>query len=400
MNSFRYDGVIPASKSHFNRALICASYDLSVTLQGGSSCDDVVKMKNAIHLLGPGGTYDCGSAGTVLRFLALRVSRIPGRHILKGTARLFSRPYEDLAEIFDQLQVKYQFHADHVIIDSQGWKLKNETLKVNREKSSQFASGIILNAWNLDFPLTIEWDEVKVSEGYWQMSAQVVKDFGMEIKQTERKVQIPAKQKIKIKSYQVESDLSSTFAVAAYAALNGEATFRDFPFKSLQPDKVFVQILEEMGAGVEKGKDYVRIYQKNGQNSLQGVHWNLNECPDLFPVLSTLCAFANGPSCLDGAPHLAYKESNRILKTAEIVKAIGVDTKILPDGMEIHPPHKLNIQVKPFDYDTDHDHRLAFAASLLQSQKCPIRILHPEVVDKSFPEFWDVINIKSTAQLS
>lgn len=401
MSVFRYDGVIPASKSYFNRALICASYSGSgsVLLRGESSCDDVIKMQEAFARLETQSSYDCGSAGTVLRFLALRASRIPGRHILKGTPRLMSRPQEDLQEILTQLSVKLERYSDHLVIQGDGWKLKEPTLKVNREKSSQFVSGILLNAWNLDFPLSISWDPGGVSEGYWQMSVQVVKDFGMELEQDSSGLRIPAQAKIKVREYEVESDISSTFAIAAYAALNGEATFRHFPFQTLQPDKVFLQILEKMGVGIEKTSAQVRVFRKYPDTlHLHGVNWNLNECPDLFPVLATLCGFAKGPSRLDGAPHLIFKESNRIQKTAELLHHMGVQTKILPDGMEIHPPQSRAIVDRPFDYDPDHDHRLAFAASLLASQNYPIHILHSDVVNKSFPEFWQIL-INNTLKL-
>lgn len=399
MSVFHFDGVIPASKSHFNRALICASHGSDIKLMGDATCDDVKKMKEAFSSLGQQKIYDCGSAGTVLRFLALRVSRIPGVHILKGTKRLLSRPQEDLCDILSQLGVNVELKSDRMIISSpSGWKLKENILKVNREKSSQFVSGILLNSWNLDFPLQIKWETEGVSEGYWQMSVQVVKDFGMDLVEDKSGVTIPVYSQIKIREYNVESDVSSTFAIAAYAALNGEAIFRDFPFQTLQPDKVFLQILEQMGVGIEKSSSYIRIFQKYPHRNLKGIHWNLNDCPDLFPVLATLCAFAKGPSRLDGAPHLIFKESNRIQKTAELLHHLGVTTKILPDGMEIYPGESLVIPKVLFDYDTDHDHRLAFAASLLASQKCPIRILHPEVVNKSFPEFWEIL-VNNTKKL-
>lgn len=394
-DSFYYAGIIPASKSHFNRALICASYaDSAVTLQGDSNSDDVQKMQEALSNLYKNSSFDCGSAGTVLRFLALRVSRIPGVHILKGSSRLLSRPQEDLAAVFEQLGVRVHFQPEQIIIESQGWKLKNSTLKVNREKSSQFISGVLLNAWNLNFPLTIEWDKPGVSEGYWQMSTQVVQNFGMKLQQNNLGVTIPAHSKININTYAVESDLSSAFAIAAYAALNGQATFKNFPTHSLQPDKVFLEILKNMGVGIEFKENEVRVFKKS---SLNGIHCNLNSCPDLFPVLATLCAFAKGPSRLDGAPHLVFKESNRIQKTAELLHHMNVKTKILPDGMEINPPAELAIPLTNFSYDTDHDHRLAFATALLASKHYPIQILHPEVVTKSFPEFWDIVGHKSSA---
>ncbi|MBK7890801.1 MAG: 3-phosphoshikimate 1-carboxyvinyltransferase [Bdellovibrionales bacterium] len=389
MSGFRFDGVIPASKSLFNRALICASYGDDVILHGDSSCDDVVKMKAAIHTLGSGHDFDCGSAGTVLRFLALRVSRIPGRHVLRGTTRLFSRPQNDLQDILNQLGVNLVLHTDHMIVQGDGWRPQAPRVRVSRKNSSQFVSGLLLNAWNLEFPLEIEWDEVGVSDGYWQMTVRLVKEFGMNVCQTERGVQVPERSEVKLKQYQVESDLSSAFAIAAYAALNGEAIFRHFPFSSLQPDKVFVSVLEEMGAGVHRDEDSVRIFQKGVP--LKGIHWNLNDCPDLFPVLATLCAFASGPSRLDGAPHLVFKESNRIAKTSELLIPLGVETKILSDGMEICPPGSFVTGGASFKYDTDHDHRLAFAAALVASQRRGIEIQHPEVVNKSFPEFWNLL---------
>lgn len=391
MNSFHFDGVIPASKSHFNRALICASYASNVTLRGDSRSDDVQKMKKAISHLHDGLPFDCGSAGTVLRFLALRVSRIPGTHILKGSERLLARPQDELDAIFNQVGVHLEKKPDQLIIHGQGWKLKNHSLKVSREISSQFASAILLNAWNLDSDLVIEWDHFGVSEGYWQMSEQVVKDFGMTIALGKNSLTIAGHQKVKISSYTVESDLSSSFAIAAFAALNGQARFQQFPFQSLQPDKVFLQVLEKMGAIVETTSDSAQVSKR--KESLRGVHVNLNDCPDLFPVLATLCAFANSTSRLDGAPHLIFKESNRIEKTAELLKAIGVKTQILPDGMQIMPDQPLTTQVAPFTYDTDHDHRLAFAAALVASQGFPIQIINPQVVTKSFPEFWDIVRL-------
>ncbi|RYZ85737.1 MAG: hypothetical protein EOP06_15780, partial [Proteobacteria bacterium] len=321
---------------------------------------------------------------------------------LKGSERLMSRPQEGLKEIFDQLNVKVEFHKDHLIIEGDGWQPHGSTISVNRQKSSQFVSGLLLAAWDLPVPLEIKWQDRGVSEGYWQMSVQVVKDFGMELIEHDDGVTIPAHSPIKITNYTVESDISSTFAIAAYAALNGEAIFHDFPFHTLQPDKAFVDILRKMGVGIEITSNTLRVYRKLGtlanatsaapaKAELRGVNWNLNECPDLFPVLATLCAFAQGPSRLDGAPHLIFKESNRIQKSAELIHHLGSKTETLPDGMIISPAAVLRAPSLPFSYDTDHDHRLAFAAALVASQGYPVEILHPEVVDKSFPEFWQLL---------
>ena len=49
--------------------------------------------------------------------------------------------------------------------------------------------------------------------------------------------------------------------------------------------------------------------------------------------------------------------------------------------------------LKEFDFDTDHDHRLAMAAGVLKKCGIPINIIHPEVVSKSFPGYWELARL-------
>ncbi len=395
--NFNFRGIIPASKSIMNRALICSSYSQNLKLEGTSSCDDVVKMVHAIHQLQnePPNLlqeFDCGAAGTVLRFLALRLSRIPGKHILKGSERLFQRPQKDLLDLFNKLGVHYELSNDLMILHSEGWKNLSQPLEVHRNVSSQFASGIILNAWDLNQDLNMKMIGPPMSEGYLQMTVQLVKALGMKISFSENKLVIPAKSQVEAKSYQSESDLSSLFAVAAFSVLNGEALFEKFPFPSLQPDIEFLDFFNRMEIPLHLNENE-KVLNVFPVKHFKGLDANLNSCPDLFPVLAVLCAFASTPSKLFGAPQLVHKESNRIAKIADLLNAINVENTPLTDGMIIQPAKKNKSNILPFEYDTDHDHRLAFAASLILSQGFPIKIKHPEVVNKSFPEFWQVINL-------
>jgi 3-phosphoshikimate 1-carboxyvinyltransferase len=386
-----------------NRALICASYSENLQLLGESSCDDVVKMKEAVLQLrsyspnkSPGSeqmTFDCGAAGTVLRFLSLRLSRIPGRHILKATKRLMQRPQQDLLDVFYRLGVSCELSENQMILQSEGWKNISEPLLVHRGVSSQFASGLLLNAWDLEEDLVLTMVGNPLSEAYLEMSLRVLQELGMkiEIRVHEGRQQyiVKAHSAINQGSYKVESDLSSAFAVAAFAALNGQATFENFPNPSLQPDFVFVDLLKKMGLAVDLSHDQLKIQAKG---SFSGLEADLGSCPDLFPVLATLCAFASTPSRLYGAPQLIHKESDRISKVSELLTQLKVPHEKKTDGMLIHPKKIHARDLSGFSYDTDHDHRLAFAAALVKSQGFPIRILHPEVVSKSFPEFWKLID--------
>ena len=391
----KYQGVVPASKSLMNRALIVKTFFPQLSLLGQSQCDDVTKMIESVKNFGTDSIYDCGAAGTVLRFLAFRVSREPGLHILRGTPRLLSRPQKDLIEMLSHLGVRVDSYSDHLRILSQGWKYNENGISVNRSKSSQFASGLLLSSWNLPMDLKIQLDAGGVSEGYWEMTVELVKDLGMKLVEKENLIIVPKNSQPNTAEYRVESDLSSAFALAALAALNGQAKFENYPFKSLQPDQVFVDILKKMQVSVQEDQKLNLLSIQQTKN-LHGVEVDLLNSPDLFPVLGTLCAFANSASTLKGAPHLVYKESDRLKKTAELVEYLGCKYELMSDGMKIFPNEnsgwkRLQSNPTTLTYDTDHDHRLAFAAALIRSVGFPIRILHPEVVNKSFPEFWEAI---------
>lgn len=381
-----------------NRALICSSYSKDLELIGSSSCDDVIKMQQAIQLLknySPGSefevAFDAGAAGTVFRFLSLRLSRIPGCHKIKGSRRLMQRPQQDLLDVLTHLGVNYELTDESLIMYSEGWKNISRGIEVNRNVSSQFASGIILNAWMLNEDLTLKMHGNPISEGYLEMTVQVVKDLGMNITQKDSEYTIKAKSCINQKKYSVESDLSSLFAVAAFAVLNGKAEFENFPTSSLQPDIEFLNILKKMDVPITLDNNTLKIYPPK---ILSGVEVDLGSCPDLFPVLATLCAFASTKSRLYGAPQLIHKESDRISKISELLTKLKVPHQKTSDGMIIEPKQMNNKYISEFEYDTDHDHRLAFSAALVKSQNIPIKILHPEVVSKSFPEFWQVVGLE------
>ena len=385
-HEFFFKGTIPASKSIMNRLLVCRSHFPDMIISGESRCDDVVLMTKAIQDLAKGRTsLHCGSAGTVLRFLAGRVSRIEGEFRLNGSERLLSRPQQDFINVMNQLGVVTRLMSDHLMIQSKGWRWDSDKILVERSKSSQFLSSLLLNAWGLDKDILFYWQGDIVSDGYLQMTINSLKTLGMNLEEKGNSIFVAKNQKIKVNHTHAESDLSSAFAVAAIAVVAGEAVLENFPFGSLQPDRAFVEILKSMKVNLEIFSNRLIVKKTD---KLQAVEWSLNDCPDLFPVLAVLCSVAEGKSKLYDAPHLGYKESDRLNKTAELLTKMGKKFEIIKGGMIIdgNPNHSLT----QFTYDTDEDHRLAFAAGLAKRIGYDIDVIHPQVVSKSFPEFWDI----------
>jgi 3-phosphoshikimate 1-carboxyvinyltransferase len=383
---FTFVGKLQASKSILNRTLLIQSYNPHLKVTGDSECDDVRFMKSGIAEMFQGQEIHAGSAATVLRFLALRASRIPGRHRLVGHPRLLARPHDELIKILRQVGVTCEITPEALTIQSEGWRMHGDTLLIPSERSSQFASAALLNAWELPFDLYVSLGGKKVSEGYWRMSVNIAQAFGMKIDFWDSDFRIVRGQKPMGADYHAEIDMSSAFALAAVAAVSGQATFLDFPELSIQPDAQFTSILQTMGVPLHFAKQNLKVEKAR---HLNGVAVNLKSTPDLFPVLAALCALAEGESDLFGAPHLVHKESDRLHRLAEWIQKLGRSVTVKDDGLVIHAG-KIDLD-RAIEFDCDHDHRLAFAASVLRAAGCNIKILNGEVVNKSFPGYWEIL---------
>lgn len=393
MNSpFFFSGELPASKSMLMRLLMITSYARgSCPVLGTSSCDDVIAMRRGLRALSRAEPADCGASAATLRFLALKAARMKGRHVLVGTSRLFDRPHEQLVTILDQLGVKASLvsgHQSFLVVESDGWQMPRAPLRINAENSSQFASAMLLNAWDLPFSLELTISERMVSGGYFEMTKTLVERAGMKVEcEGDRKLYIEKNQHVLPKTYETEIDIDCAFAVAALAAVSGKAEIRHFPRVSIQPDANFVDHLMKLGCSVSflNGTCVVRKAE-----NLQPLTANLVETPDLFPILATLCACAEGRSHLTGAPQLVHKESNRVKKIEELLRLMGRETTIEEGGIVVEEKNG-SVSPTPTFFSPDEDHRMAIAAAVVKRAGYPIDIGTPQVVNKSFPGFWSIL---------
>ena len=387
MDEFRFEGRIPTSKSLLNRGLILRSHAHGrFLLRGGSEADDVVFLKKSLGKIEDGKEFYLGDGGTTLRFFALRAAREKGSFTLKVSERLFQRPQKAMVEVLFSLGIEVEMGSNLFILRSRGWQDPEGPLKIPTADSSQFASAVVLNAWDLPFDLNLQLEEKKASESYFQMTLALCREAGMQIEEARGVLRIPAGQKIQLKSLDLEPDLSSLFSVAAMAALGGRARFLEVPEQCLQPDLRFVEILRGMGVSIEHVQRTLTVHQASRMKATKA---DLGNCPDLLPVLSILCAFSEGTSHLFGAPQLRHKESDRIQSTALLLRAMGIEVEELEDGLRI--VGQPSVRPKKFTFDPQKDHRLAMAAGILMRLGWPLQLLEPEVVEKSFPEFWHLL---------
>lgn len=388
---FSFVGKIASSKSIMNRSLIVQSFFPSLILNGSADCDDVRHLRQALQSFQEGGEIWCGEGGTTFRFLALRASREPGKYTILADPKLLARPQQGLVDLLKQLNVEVEMSSDGLNISGNGWRKPENAIIIDMAVSSQFASALVLSAWDLDFDLDFELKGHIVSESYFSMTLKMVNNLGMEIEKHGECYKIPAKQKIKKFIYEVESDVSSIFSVAALGLISGKAEVSAVPTSNMQPDIVFLEVLKGMEACFHSiGTTYTFIKT----NNLKAIRFNLKECPDLFPVLAVLCAFADGSSHLYGAPHLSAKESNRIEKVAELLGLLGVKCTALFDGIKIEGSAGREMQsmtsALTSAFDPAGDHRMVMAAVIANSKTKNLEIKNASCVSKSFPEFLEI----------
>lgn len=384
-------GTLSASKSLMNRALIVESLNPGFKAIGHSESDDVVHMKRAVEALAKKETvFECGHAGTVFRFLAFRVAREKGTFDLFGSKRLFSRPQNEIQKSLAQMGATSQFletsdGRPFLRIESIGWRPQGDGVFISGQESSQYASGLVLSAWHLPFALGITFNSPLVSADYFLMTVKLCRRLGMAIEGDGREWFIPAQQKTKMPEYAVELDVSSAFSIAALAVAAGQASLVGFPQSSLQPDIVFLEYFKQMMIPFEMKNETLKVSQCESWGGLEA---NLNRHPDLLPVLSVLCAYAKSPSSLSGLDHLAFKESNRIEKSKELIEKLGAQVQVVNNSEMTITPTKTHAPA--FHFDPDQDHRMAMAAAVARARGAQIEISNKSVVNKSFPEFWTI----------
>ncbi len=386
---FTFTGNISGSKSLLNRAYIIKSYFEDFNIYGDSPCNDVQIMKQAALDLACGKTtIYCGEAGTVLRFMALRLAREEGEFLITGSDRLLSRLPNDLIQLLSQLGSKVELTSEGFKLKSVGWKIMGDALHLQAKSSSQFATSVFLNAWQYPLDLFITVPQSMASMSYFKMTLTFLSSLGMSIFSNKTEFHIPKNQIIATDSYVCEQDVSSLFALAAAATINGEATINGVTDNSIQPDIKFLKLFDEMNIDYNFSDTNITFFK---QNKIRPVEANLKNCPDLFPVLSILCAFADGESKLFGAKHLVHKESDRIDMVSSLLQKVGVNFERNEDGLIIFG--NPNMVATEFSFNANNDHRIAMAVGLLMLKGFNIDLAGKDSVNKSFPDFWDIVGL-------
>ena len=131
------------------------------------------------------------------------------------------------------------------------------------------------------------------------------------------------------------------------------------------------------------GEGQIRL-SASGKHLPEFIEWNLADTPDLAQTIAVTC-FGLGMAChLTGLHTLKIKETDRLLAMARELTKMGAEVETSSNSLILKARKNLHENVV---IETYHDHRMAMAFAPLVAL-VSIGIADPDVVSKSYPEFW------------
>jgi 3-phosphoshikimate 1-carboxyvinyltransferase len=329
---------------------------------------------------------DLNNSGTSLRLLAPLALLCRYPVTLTGSSRMQERPIGPLAEALQTLGGSIQF------LKNEGYPplrvsghLQGGTAVIEGSISSQFISSILIAA-----PYAVTETEViipspPVSGSYLDITLEVMQAFGVGVKREGyTRFLVSNKRRYTGRKYAIEGDYSSSSYFFAIAAIcGGRMTVKNLEPGSVQGDRRFPDILASMGCTVTYSGNEVTV-ERSGK--LHGITVDMSTSPDTVQTLCMVAAMADTPTTITGISHLKFKESDRITSTAERLKSLGGDVQVGVDRITINPAPLHGGVIDP-----ENDHRTAMSFAVLGLCVGGITIANAECVNKSFPEFWNVI---------
>lgn len=239
----------------------------------------------------------------------------------------------------------------------------------------------------MDDGLTIRVSGAVVSSSYIDLTAAVMTAFGATITRPDDRTWAVAPGGYAATEHTIEPDASAaSYFFAAAAITGGRVEARGLGRASAQGDMGFVDVLESMGAAVERDDESTTVVG----GDLGGVTVDMRDMSDTAQTLAVVAPFASSPTTIDGIGFIRGKETDRITAVVTELRRCGVDAAATSDGLLITP--RAGVPVGPALISTYDDHRMAMSFAVLGLRTSGIRIADPSCVGKTFPGFWEALD--------
>lgn len=380
---------IGGSKSESNRLLILNQlFNQKIEIKNLSDSEDTEWLQKALE--NQNSEIDIHHAGTAMRFLTAYFAIQEGKEtILTGSERMKQRPIGVLVDALNSLsaEISYLEKEGFPPLLIKGKRIEKDFVELNAGISSQFITALMLIAPKLKNGLTIQLNGKITSLPYLLMTVQLLEKVGIKVERNENLLKIYPKKEIENQKILVESDWSSASYFYSLAALseNPEIKINSFFQNSLQGDAELIQIYQNhFGVNSQFIGNQITL-TKDSKFKIQNLELNLNKTPDIAQTIAVTCAGLNVKCKLTGLETLSIKETDRLTALKMELRKLGAIAAITSDSFEIIDFEKIKSTPKIKTYN-DHRMAMSFAPMCLLTD---LEIENPEVVGKSYPEFWE-----------
>ncbi|SFN06733.1 3-phosphoshikimate 1-carboxyvinyltransferase [Formivibrio citricus] len=407
--------VLPGSKSISNRILLLAALAQGTTeVKGLLASDDTQRMLEALQQLGVnwqqhgetrdftvpgcGGVFPVkaadlflGNAGTAFRPLTAALALSGGTYKMSGVPRMHERPIGDLIDALRAVG------ADIVYLGNEGFPplaIQPAQIEAGRRVpikgnvSSQFLTALLMALPLTGEDVTIEVIGDLISKPYIEITLNLMARFGVQVERRGwSEFFIPGGQVYRSPGeIHVEGDASSaSYFLAAGAIAGGVVRVEGMGSESIQGDKRFAETLEQMGAQITWGANFIEAAPP-ASGRLKALDVDLNHIPDAAMTIAVAALFADGTTTIRNIESWRVKETDRIAAMATELRKVGAMVEEGQDYIRVTPP----AQLKPgAAIDTYDDHRMAMCLSLAALGGVPVRINDPGCTAKTFPTYFE-----------
>ncbi len=379
------------SKSISNRLLIInALYGNVLSFQNLSTSQDTINMQRAVA--SSSNLIDIHHAGTAMRFLTAYFSIQKGREVmLTGSQRMQERPIGILVEALKSLhaEIHYEKNENYPPLRISGKALQGGEIEINGGVSSQYITALMLIGSTLSKGLKLIPKGNWVSLPYIEMTAKLQNDLGIPTQISQKEIKVPFVHAIPTKEVFIESDWSSASYLYEYFALHEMRKLKiRYLFKdSLQADSVVAPLFRKyFGVATTYHSNEVELTKIQNFQYPSQIAIDCLPFPDIAQTLSMTAVGLRIPIRLTGLDTLTIKETDRIKALKTELKKWNIEVHTTANSLEISSYESMNTTHK-VEIETYQDHRMAMAFAPLRSQ-IDFTIVNPEVVQKSYPEFW------------
>ncbi|MFP5470133.1 MAG: 3-phosphoshikimate 1-carboxyvinyltransferase [Bacteroidia bacterium] len=382
--------VLSGSKSESNRVLIIRFLSQSnFQIENLSNSDDTKVLEEALKNIDSKNEFDVEHAGTAMRFLTALFCITKGERILKGSPRMHERPIKLLVDALKALgaEISYLEKEGFPPLKIKGKNLSGSEISIRGNISSQYLSALAMIAPYLKNGLTLIITSEFTSKPYLLMTLNMMRHFGINVEESGNKI-IIKNGNYSAKNYSVESDWSSAsywFEAMSFCSGSSLELIGLKNENSLQPDSIVKELYTLFGVNAKPIKNGIKL---TSQPLKTDDNWAIDftNFPDIAQTLACTFVGFQKRALLNGLHTLRIKETDRIEAMKHELEKLGAIITTTDNSLEI-------IDFKPTDknhcINTYNDHRMAMSFASLVFILKEINIKNPQVVSKSYPQFWD-----------